>query len=52
MLEMFDSRGAWAEHMRQTSNTEGNEMLRDLLREPSDLRLFDEKSGASSPAGA
>jgi hypothetical protein len=30
-------------HMRQPYNTEGNIILEDLLREPSDLRLFDEK---------
>jgi hypothetical protein len=29
--------------MRQPYNTEGNIILEDLLREPSDLRLFDEK---------
>ena len=43
MLEMFGSREAWDEHMRQPYNTEGNVILEDLLREPSDLRLFDEK---------
>jgi quinol monooxygenase YgiN len=43
MLEMFRSRAAWDEHMRQPYNTEGNVILADLLREPSDLRLFDEK---------
>jgi quinol monooxygenase YgiN len=43
MLEMFHSRAAWDEHMRQPYVTEGNEILEDLLREPSDLRLFDEK---------
>ena len=43
MLEMFRSRAAWDEHMRQPYNTEGNIILEDLLREPSDLRLFDEK---------
>lgn len=43
MLEMFRSRGAWDEHMRQPYNTEGNKILEDLLREPSDLRLMDEK---------
>jgi quinol monooxygenase YgiN len=43
MLEMFRSRAAWDEHMRQTYNTEGNKILEDLLREPSELRLFDEK---------
>jgi hypothetical protein len=29
--------------MRQPYNTEGNIILEDLLREPSDLRLFEEK---------
>ena len=43
MLEMFRSRSAWDEHMRQPYNTEGNKILEDLLREPSELRLFDEK---------
>jgi quinol monooxygenase YgiN len=43
MLEMFRSRAAWDEHMRQPYNTEGNVILQDLLREPSDLRLFNEK---------
>jgi hypothetical protein len=40
---MFRSRAAWDEHMRQPYTTEGNIILQDLLREPSDLRLFDEK---------
>ena len=43
MLEMFRSRAAWDEHMQQPYNTEGNVILEDLLREPSELRLFDEK---------
>jgi len=43
MLEMFRSRAAWDEHMRQPYNTEGNKILEALLREPSDLRLLDEK---------
>jgi len=43
MLEMFRSRAAWDEHMRQSYNVTGNKVLEDLLREPSDLRLFDEK---------
>ena len=29
--------------MQQPYNTEGNKILEELLREPSDLRLFDEK---------
>jgi len=43
MLEMFRSRAAWDEHMLQPYNTEGNKILEGLLREPSDLRLLDEK---------
>ena len=43
MLEMFRSRAAWDDHMEQPYNTEGNKILEDLLREPSDLRLMDEK---------
>jgi quinol monooxygenase YgiN len=43
MLEMFASRAAWDEHMLQPYNTEGNAILEDLLREPSDLRLCTEK---------
>ncbi|MEV4641940.1 antibiotic biosynthesis monooxygenase family protein [Actinoplanes sp. NPDC049548] len=43
MLEMFRSRAAWDEHMRQPYNVRGNVILEDLLREPSDLRFFDEK---------
>jgi quinol monooxygenase YgiN len=43
MLEMFGSRAAWDEHMLQPYNTEGNKILEDLLREPSDLRLLREK---------
>ena len=43
MLEMFRSREAWDEHMRQPYNVQGNVILEDLLREPSELRFFDEK---------
>jgi quinol monooxygenase YgiN len=43
MLEMFRSRAAWDEHMRQPYNVEGNIILKDLLREPSDLRLMNER---------
>lgn len=43
MLEMFASRAAWDEHMLQPYNTEGNVLLEDLLREPSQLRLLNEK---------
>jgi quinol monooxygenase YgiN len=43
MLEMFRSRAAWDLHMQQPYNTEGNTVLEDLLREPSEIRLFDEK---------
>jgi quinol monooxygenase YgiN len=43
MLEIFRFRAAWDEHMPQPYNTEGNKILEDLLREPSELRLMDEK---------
>ncbi len=43
MLEMFRSRAPSDENVREPYNTEGNIILEDLLREPSDLRLFDEK---------
>jgi quinol monooxygenase YgiN len=43
MLEMFRSRAAWDEHMQQPHNVEGNKILEDLLREPSELRLMDER---------
>ncbi len=42
MLEMFRSRAAWDEHMQQPYNVDGNVVLADLLREPSDLRLLHE----------
>jgi hypothetical protein len=40
---MFRSRAAWDEHMLQPYNTEGNAILEDLLREPSELRLCSER---------
>ncbi|MET0475769.1 MAG: putative quinol monooxygenase [Mycobacterium sp.] len=43
MLEMFRSRAAWDEHMLAPYNTDGNRILEDLLRSPSELRLFDGK---------
>ncbi len=43
MLEMFRSQAAWDEHMQQAYNVEGNKILEDLLREPSELRLMDGK---------
>jgi quinol monooxygenase YgiN len=43
MLEMFRSRQDWDEHMKQPYNVTGNVILADLLREPSDLRLLDER---------
>src|SRR3954464_1746487 len=43
MLEMFRSRAAWDEHMQQPYNVEGNKILEDLLREPSELRLMEGK---------
>lgn len=42
MIEKFRSRAAWDEHMLQPYNVEGNRILEDLLREPSDLRLLDD----------
>ena len=41
MLEMFRSRALGRAHAA-AYNTEGNRILEDLLREPSDLRLMDE----------
>lgn len=43
MLEKFASRGAWDEHMQTRHNQEGNAALEDLLRQPSELRLYREK---------
>lgn len=40
MLEMFRSRAAWDDHMQQPYNSEGNKILENLLREPSDLKLL------------
>jgi quinol monooxygenase YgiN len=52
MLEMFRSRAAWEEHMRQPYITDGNRILEELLREPSDLRLLDEKESPNGVADA
>jgi quinol monooxygenase YgiN len=43
MVEQFRSRAAWDEHMETRHNKEGNAALEDLLRQPSELRLFREK---------
>jgi quinol monooxygenase YgiN len=43
MLEQFKSRAAWDEHMETKHNKEGNEILKDLLAEPSELRLYQAK---------
>ena len=43
MLEHFRSRAAWDQHMETRHNREGNKALEDLLRQPSDLRLYREK---------
>jgi quinol monooxygenase YgiN len=43
MVEHFRSRAAWDEHMETRHNKEGNKALEDLLRQPSDLRLYQEK---------
>ena len=40
MLEKFQSRSAWERHMETDHVVHGNEALRDLLREPTDLRFF------------
>ncbi len=50
MLEMFRSRAAWDDHMGPVHVTEGNRILEDLLREPSDLRLLDELQPRRRPA--
>jgi quinol monooxygenase YgiN len=42
MLEHFESRPAWDEHMASDHNQEGNALLDPLLREPSTLRLYRE----------
>ena len=44
MIEKFASRAAWDEHMASAHNQRGNEVLEPLLREPSDLRVYTEKS--------
>ena len=46
MIEKFASRAAWDEHMASEHNQRGNEVLEPLLREPSDLRVYTEKSPA------
>lgn len=43
MVEKFASRAAWDEHMITETNLEGNRVLADLLRQPSDLKLLHEK---------
>jgi quinol monooxygenase YgiN len=43
MLETFHSQAARHKHMRHPYVIEGNRILEDLVREPSQLRLFDEK---------
>ena len=43
MLEKFGSRAAWDEHMETQHNKGGNRALEDLLRQPSELRLYQEK---------
>ena len=44
MIEKFVSRAAWDEHMASEHNREGNRVLEPLLREPSILRLYSERS--------
>ena len=43
MLEKFDSREAWEEHMTLPHVTEGNAFLADKLREPTELRFYVER---------
>jgi quinol monooxygenase YgiN len=43
MIEQFASRAAWDEHMASEHNQRGNAELEPLLREPSDLALYEEK---------
>jgi hypothetical protein len=43
MLETFHSQAAWDEHVRHTYVIEGHTIFEDLLREPSQLRLVDQK---------
>jgi quinol monooxygenase YgiN len=40
MLEKFRSRADWDAHMLTDHVTRGNAALADLLREPTELRLF------------
>lgn len=43
MIEQFRSRAAWDDHMASEYNRSGNAALDPLLREPSDLQLYEEK---------
>ena len=43
MIEQFASRAAWDEHMASEHNQRGNAELEPLLREPSDLALYNAK---------
>ena len=45
MIEHFASRAAWDEHMASEHNRRGNAELEPLLREPSELQLYEEKQG-------
>jgi len=40
MIEQFNSRAAWDEHMASEHNQRGNAELEPLLREPSDLGIY------------
>lgn len=40
MLELFRSRADWDDHMRTDHVTQGNAILADLLREPTELRFL------------
>lgn len=40
MMEKFRSRGDWEAHMTTRHVIDGNAALRDLLREPTELRFY------------
>jgi quinol monooxygenase YgiN len=41
MFEKFRSRPDWDDHMRTEHVVRGNELLGDLLREPTELRFYE-----------
>lgn len=46
MLEKFDSREAWDEHMLTAHNIRGNQELEPMLAKPSVLRLYTDAPGS------